>query len=59
MFFTSFFFFYFILLHFIHVLLYLECYTEETHGRTYTKLHDSAGMVVNTTIHLMGGLLAF
>ena len=44
---------------FFHVLLFLECYTEETHGGTYTKLHDSAGMVVNTTIHHMGGLLAF
>ena len=54
MFFTNF--FYFILLLFIRVLLYLECYTEETHGRTYTKLHDSAGMVLSTTIHHMQGL---
>ena len=48
--------FYIILLHFFHVSLFLECYTEETHGRTYTKLHDSAGMVLNTTIHHMQGL---
>ena len=51
--------FYIILLHFFHVLLFLECYPEETHGGTYTKLHDSFGMVVNSTIYHMGGLLAF
>ena len=38
---------------------FLECYPEETHGGTYTKLHDSFGMVVDTTIYHMGGLFAF
>ena len=40
---------------FFDVSLFLECYTEETHGRTYTKLHDSSGMVLSTTIHHVQG----
>ena len=52
MFFTSFF-----TLFSYTFFIYLECYTEETHGGTYTELHDSFGKVVDTTIIWEGCLL--
>ena len=38
---------------------FLECDPEETHGGTYTKLHDSFGMVVNSTIACVAGNLSY